>query len=104
MNINTILFIVIAWLTLGALALALVALGKSRDQNENEWEWTPEALASMKDARAEYDSQPRKTFVDEDAPCEHVEHDHGICLDCGEDINDDLIARAEYMSDSREDR
>lgn len=31
--------------------------------------------------------------------CPHDEHDHGICLDCGKDIMDDLIDRAEMMRD-----
>lgn len=29
--------------------------------------------------------------------CEHVETDHGICLDCGKDCTDALIARAESL-------
>lgn len=28
--------------------------------------------------------------------CQHYEHDHGICLDCGEDRTEDLAADAEY--------
>lgn len=28
-------------------------------------------------------------------PCEHNEHDHGICLDCGKDITDNLVGAAE---------
>jgi hypothetical protein len=36
--------------------------------------------------------------------CPHDEHDHGICLDCGRDIHDDLVAAAEFNADSREDR
>jgi len=31
--------------------------------------------------------------------CPHDEHDHGICLDCGKDILDNLIDRAEMMRD-----
>lgn len=27
--------------------------------------------------------------------CPHDEHDHGVCLDCGKDITESLIARAE---------
>lgn len=27
--------------------------------------------------------------------CEHAEHDHGICLDCGKDNYESLAARAE---------
>jgi hypothetical protein len=37
-----------------------------------------------------------------DCAYEHDEHDHGICLDCGEDIMDRLIMKAE--SASEEDR
>jgi hypothetical protein len=32
-----------------------------------------------------------------DPPCPHEEHDHGICLECGADINDILIEMAEYL-------
>lgn len=28
--------------------------------------------------------------------CPHDEHDHGICLYCGMDITQDLVAKAEY--------
>lgn len=28
--------------------------------------------------------------------CEHQEHDHGVCSDCGEDITDQLVCDAEY--------
>jgi Fe2+ or Zn2+ uptake regulation protein len=31
----------------------------------------------------------------EEEECPHDEHDHGICLDCGEDIMDKLISQAE---------
>jgi len=27
--------------------------------------------------------------------CIHWEHDHGICMECGEDILDDLVGAAE---------
>ena len=40
----------------------------------------------------------------EDEPCPHDEHDHGICLSCGEDITDDLVGQAENASDARQDR
>lgn len=56
-------------------------------------------LQELKRARAEYDSQSRPP---EDCP--HDELDHGICLDCGKDCFDDLVARAEYMADAKEDR
>jgi hypothetical protein len=35
----------------------------------------------------------------EQEECPHEEHDHGICLDCGKDIMDDLIGRAELLED-----
>lgn len=31
--------------------------------------------------------------------CPHDEHDHGICLDCGKDIMDDLVGRSELLRD-----
>lgn len=31
--------------------------------------------------------------------CPHDEHDHGICLNCGKDVLDTLIDRAEMMRD-----
>jgi len=31
----------------------------------------------------------------EDEECQHEETDHGICDECGEDISDELAARAE---------
>ena len=31
--------------------------------------------------------------------CSHDEHDHGYCLDCGKDIMDNLINRAELLKD-----
>lgn len=41
---------------------------------------------------------------EEEEECPHDEHDHGICLECGEDIHDQLIAQAEYLMDSIQDR
>lgn len=32
---------------------------------------------------------------EDDTECEHEEHDHGICLDCGKDITDELVTKAE---------
>lgn len=34
--------------------------------------------------------------VIEDDECDHKDHDHGMCLYCGKDIMDDLVAAAEY--------
>ena len=36
--------------------------------------------------------------------CEHDEHDHGICLDCGKDIFNDLVGAAEFRADCINDR
>lgn len=36
--------------------------------------------------------------------CPHDEHDHGVCLECGRDIMDDLVCAAEFAADCREDR
>jgi len=35
----------------------------------------------------------------EQETCPHDEHDHGICLDCGKDILDDLVCAAEYATE-----
>lgn len=47
--------------------------------------------------------QPPNNMPEEEL-CPHDEHDHGICLDCGEDIHDSLVERAENISDARQDR
>lgn len=36
--------------------------------------------------------------------CPHDEHDHGICLECGKDIWDDIVGAAEMACDAMEDR
>jgi hypothetical protein len=36
--------------------------------------------------------------------CPHDELDHGICLDCGADRMDDMVAAAEFRADCLEDR
>ena len=36
--------------------------------------------------------------------CTHEELDHGICLECGKDCMDDLVAQAEYYADCKADR
>lgn len=40
------------------------------------------------------DDEPAKEIEEEDE-CQHDEHDHGYCLDCGADIMDSLVADAE---------
>jgi hypothetical protein len=55
--------------------------GEQREAARREWEA----------AKAERD---RLAYQEE---CPHDEHDHGICLDCGKDILDDLIARADLL-------
>ena len=44
--------------------------------------------------KAEYDAGKLDPVEDEEE-CEHWEHDHFICMDCGEDVIDDLVGRAE---------
>lgn len=61
----------------------------------------------MAEARREYDAATpaeRAKVLGEEDECPHDEHDHGICLDCGKDITDDLVAAAEFAADCREDR
>ena len=38
------------------------------------------------------------------AECQHDEHDHGVCLDCGADLTDKLAGQAEAANDAREGR
>ena len=40
----------------------------------------------------------------EQQSCDHDEHEHGICIDCGADITDTLAGQAEDAADAREDR
>lgn len=35
--------------------------------------------------------------------CGHDEHDHGICLDCGKDTNEDLRGKADSLYDAWKD-
>jgi hypothetical protein len=46
-------------------------------------------------------SESQKKFVKEpdDDECQHDEHDHGVCLDCGKDITNNLVGRAESASE-----
>lgn len=37
--------------------------------------------------------------VEDEDECPHDEHDHYICLDCGKDIMDTLIDRADMLGD-----
>ncbi len=72
------------------------------EQDEEE-----ERLAAMSAARKEYDAATpaeRAAVLGEEDECPHDEHDHGICLDCGLDIYDTLVAAAEFNADCREDR
>lgn len=78
----------------------------------NEWTEIQEEkyrLADMAAAKQEYDAatpaERAKVLGEEDEDeCPHDEHDHGICLDCGKDIWDDVVAAAEFRADSLEDR
>jgi hypothetical protein len=51
--------------------------------------------------RRDYAEHKREQEMDE---CPHDEHDHGICLDCGKDIMDDLVGAAEMARDALDDR
>ncbi len=64
-------------------------------------------VKAMYEARAEYDAATpaeRAKVLSKEDECPHDEHDHGICLECGKDIMDDLVAAAELAADCREDR
>ena len=56
--------------------------------------------ASRHEAMQEYEQHLAKLAKErEQEECPHDEHDHGYCLDCGKDIMDDLIGRAELLED-----
>lgn len=52
---------------------------------------TGEIVVSIYSVRGE----TRKDLIICPDCCEHFEHDHGYCLDCGEDCLDVLVGRAE---------
>ena len=62
----------------------------------NDWKDTlpPEAMEEYKLWQA----------AREQEECEHDEHDHGICLNCGKDVWDDVVAAAEFRAECLEDR
>ena len=62
---------------------------------------TPEQVREMERARQEW--LAHKAEPDQE-DCLHQEHDHFICLECGKDLFDDFVGRAENMRDAREDR
>ena len=59
---------------------------------------TPTEESEKEQAYLEWEKQQ------EIADCPHDELDHGICLDCGADRFNDVIAAAEFAADCREDR
>lgn len=73
-----------------------------------------EELALMREARAEYDAHKAKHKCDDCGKpceswlcqecCEHDEHEHGYCIECGANIMDDIVGRAEMARDAAEDR
>lgn len=70
-----------------------------------DWISGAESDQSRDEAMAEYGAhRAARKLTQEQYECPHDEHDHGICLDCGLDITDDLIAKAEFNAECREDR
>jgi hypothetical protein len=60
---------------------------------------------SRAEALAEYGAyKTQKQREEEQEECSHDEHDHGICLNCGKDIFDDLVGRADFLRDSIRDQ
>lgn len=58
-----------------------------------------ERESSMADAKAHYFKAVPKS-----SDCPHTDHEHGICIECGKDIWDDIVARAESAAEAKEDR
>ena len=71
------------------------------DKEEVETKEEQEERLSREEAFAEYDEHRKSQYQLE---CPHYELDHGICLDCGKDCFDDVIAAAEFHRDCLEDR
>jgi hypothetical protein len=66
-------------------------LGEKRDiEPHDHWRFEEQ------EARREYEQHKREQ---EQAECPHDEHDHYICLDCGKDLLDDMIARSDLLRD-----
>jgi hypothetical protein len=53
-----------------------------------------------------YGEAAAREFIlkEEQDDCPHDEHDHGICLSCAKDINDDMQGEAEHRADCSQDR
>ena len=47
--------------------------------------------------------KPKDTQREND-DCQHLEHDSGFCLDCGKNITDTLVMKAESVVDAIQDR
>lgn len=68
----------------------------------DDWENTippegQEAFAEWKKRKEELWLQRQRE--QEEEQCPHDEHDHGICLDCGKDIWEDIVGAAEMRRD-----
>jgi hypothetical protein len=56
--------------------------------------------SSRREAFADYSKEKQERIRQEEIEeCPHDEHDHGICLDCGKDVFDTLLDRADYFED-----
>lgn len=53
----------------------------------------------MSEAKAHYFKAVPKS-----SDCSHTDHEHGMCIECGADVTDDLVSRAEAAADARRDR
>ncbi len=65
-----------------------------------------EHLAEMARQKAEYDQQRRGYWraIPSSEDCAHTDLECNVCIECGKDCTDDLIAKAEAAADAREDR
>jgi hypothetical protein len=76
----------------------------AQELEKEEEEYEAARIASMQEALGEYAAHKAQKMLEAyQEECPHDEHDHGICLDCGKDIFDDIVGRADIYRDSLND-
>lgn len=53
------------------------------------------------EAKQEWLQRRQRAAQDE---CPHTDHECGVCIECGKDITDNLVSRAEAAADAAQDR
>ncbi len=69
----------------------------AQDAALKPWHEANRRIEGLKGIIAFFETMPEE-------PCPHDEHEHGVCIDCGEDITQTLVVRAEAAADAAQDR